>query len=70
MLGGAGPPEIVVSQDLEGYTQALRALGEDASLRDRLGRKNRQRCIEHYNFERMASEYGAVYRSASELVRN
>jgi glycosyltransferase involved in cell wall biosynthesis len=64
LLGDAGPPAVVPSDDLQAFTNALTVLARDPELRGRLGAANRQRCLEQYPLERMVREYEGLYQAA------
>jgi glycosyltransferase involved in cell wall biosynthesis len=64
LLDSRVPPAAVPPGDLSGYAEALCQMAGDAELRCRLGEANRQRCLERYTLERMASEHANLYHEA------
>jgi glycosyltransferase involved in cell wall biosynthesis len=65
ILGHPDWPSIVPAGDLAAYVKGLRALYEDAAMRQTLGDRNRLRCTEAYSLERMVSRYRQLYLSAA-----
>jgi glycosyltransferase involved in cell wall biosynthesis len=61
ILGETKPRVIVPPGNTEMYTAALRVLGDNPGMREDLGVRNRERCASRYSFERMVSEYRAVF---------
>lgn len=53
--------------DFDGYTNGLRTLAENATLRQELGALNRRRVVEEYPIERMYAEYAALWQGAARL---
>jgi glycosyltransferase involved in cell wall biosynthesis len=64
MLGRPGAPAIVGSGDADAYASSLQALASDGQIRQRLGHKNRERCVAEYSLGKMVREYEEEYRAA------
>lgn len=64
-LGSEQAAFVVPSNDLFAYAQAIRRLATDASLRQRLGRLNRERAKKNYSLEEMVRKYRELYRQAA-----
>ncbi|MEX1024027.1 MAG: glycosyltransferase [Planctomycetota bacterium] len=56
--------EYVVPATAEALGSALRALADDAALRQRLGRRNRERVRERFSFAAMRDAHHGIWRSA------
>ena len=54
---------LVPARDAVALAEALRRLAGDSGLRQRLGRAARQRVMDHFSQERIATETLALYRS-------
>lgn len=65
MLGASTAPEVIPPGDEEAAAQALRRLAKDALLRERLGRKNRERCERLYRLDGMVEAYRRLFREAA-----
>jgi glycosyltransferase involved in cell wall biosynthesis len=64
VLGAGEPPEIVSKNDAACYTNALRTLAQDSTLRAQIGGKNRKRAVDYYSLEQMVKRYEALYAGA------
>jgi glycosyltransferase involved in cell wall biosynthesis len=65
ILGNPGWPSAVPAGDLDAYVRGLGTLHADAELRERLGARNRRRCVESYSREKMIARYRHIYLAAA-----
>lgn len=65
ILGPDASPQVGASNDVTAYGHVVAAIGEDAALRERLGRANRERSMAIYGHTRMILEFGELFRAAA-----
>lgn len=53
---------LVAKNDVQGYAERVRALGEDESLRRRFGEHGREKIVNTYGYDQLGNGMAAVYR--------
>lgn len=64
LLGEPGQALCVPSGDIPAFARRMHDLAANPDLRAKLGRANRQRCLEHYSSQSMVRAYGELYQAA------
>lgn len=57
---------LVTDTSTSGYAEAVRALSQDAALRERMGRAARRAAVERHSWDRLAGQLAALYRRVLE----